>query len=130
MAWSGDLYQLNAEGDATGLQFTVPSEGAVIWTDNMCIPNGAQNPVDAITYMDYVYQPDVEGLIEEGIAYICPVPSSKDYILNTIGDKVLANSPLVFPTAQDLSKTYSYYVFKNSDEQTQWDAMFQPIYQG
>lgn len=130
MAWSGDLYQLNAEGDASGLQFTVPSEGAVIWTDNMCIPNGAQNPVDAITYMDYVYQPDVEGLIEDYVAYISPVPSAKSYILNTLGDKTLANSPLVFPTAQDLSKTYSYYVFKSSDEEAQWNALFQPIYQG
>jgi spermidine/putrescine transport system substrate-binding protein len=130
MAWSGDLYQLNAEGDATGLQFTVPNEGAVIWTDNMCIPNGAQNPVDAITYMDYVYQPQIEGLIEDYVAYISPVPSAKEFILNTLHDKTLADSPLVFPSAADLAKTYSYYVFKNSDEENQWNALFQPIYQG
>jgi len=130
MAWSGDLYQLNAEGDATGLQFTVPKEGAVIWTDNMCIPNGAQNPVDAITYMDYVYQPQIEGLIEDYVAYISPVPSAKGFIVNTLKDKVLADSPLVFPSAADLANTYSYYTFKSSDEQTQWDALFQPIYQG
>jgi spermidine/putrescine transport system substrate-binding protein len=130
MAWSGDLYQLNAEGDASGLQFTVPSEGAVIWTDNMCIPNGAQDPVDAITYMDYVYQPQIEGLIEDYVAYISPVPSAKAFILHTLKDKTLANSPLVFPTAQDLSNTHSYYVFKNSNEESQWNALFQPIYQG
>ena len=60
MAWSGDLFQMNLEGDASGLQFCVPDEGVIIWTDNMCIPLGVENPVDAITYMDYVYQPDVQ----------------------------------------------------------------------
>ena len=44
MAWSGDIFQLNLEGDATGLQFAIPSEGVVIWTDNMCIPVGRREP--------------------------------------------------------------------------------------
>ena len=44
MAWSGDIFQLNLEGDASGLQFCVPEEGVMIWTDNMCIPLGAENP--------------------------------------------------------------------------------------
>jgi spermidine/putrescine transport system substrate-binding protein len=126
MAWSGDLYQLNKGGESTGLQFTVPTEGAVIWTDNMCIPNGAENPVAALSYMDYVYQPQVEAVIEEGVAYICPVPAAKDQVT----DPSIANSPLVFPSQEDLSKTYSYYVFKTPDELDQWNALFQPIYQG
>lgn len=125
MAWSGDIFQLNLEGDATGLQFCIPDEGVIIWTDNMCIPIGAENPVDAITYMDYVYQPDVQATIEEYVNYICPVPSAKDVI-----DPSLANSPLIFPTEQDLAKTHTYYVFKTPEEQSQWNALFQPIYQG
>jgi spermidine/putrescine transport system substrate-binding protein len=125
MAWSGDIFQLNLEGDASGLQFCVPDEGVIIWTDNMCIPIGAENPVDAITYMDYVYQPDVQATIEEYVNYICPVPSAKDVI-----DPSLANSPLIFPTEQDLAKTHTYYVFKTPEEQSQWNALFQPIYQG
>ena len=76
MGWSGDIFQLNLEGDASGLQFCIPDEGVIIWTDNMCIPMGAENPVDAITYMDYVYQPDVQAMIEEYVNYICPVPAA------------------------------------------------------
>ncbi len=125
MGWSGDIYQLNSEGDASGLQFCMPTEGAVIWTDNMCIPNGAADPVDAITYMDYIYQPDVEAAIETYVNYICPVPGAKDVI-----DPALASSPLIFPSAADLAKTYTYYVFKTPAEQEQWNALFQPIYQG
>ncbi len=125
MAWSGDIFQLNLEGDASGLQFAIPSEGVVIWTDNMCIPLGVENPVDAITYMDYVYQPKIQAEIEAYVEYICPVPAAaKDM------DPSLAKSPLIFPTAADLSKAYTYYVFKTPDEQIQWNGLFQPIYQG
>ena len=125
MGWSGDIFQLNLEGDASGLQFCIPDEGVIIWTDNMCIPKGAENPVDAITYMDYVYQPDVQAVIEEYVNYICPVPAAQDVI-----DPALADSPLIFPTEEDLAKTHTYYVFKTPEEQQEWNALFQPIYQG
>jgi spermidine/putrescine transport system substrate-binding protein len=125
MAWSGDIYQLNAGGDASGLQFTIPEEGVVIWTDNMCIPVGVENPVDAITYMDYVYQPEIQALIEGWINYICPVPSAAEFI-----DPALAESPLIFPTEEDLAKTHTYYDFKTPEEQQEWNALFQPIYGG
>jgi spermidine/putrescine transport system substrate-binding protein len=125
MAWSGDIFQLNAEGDVNGLQFTVPDEGVVIWTDNMCVPVGVENPVDAITYMDYVYQPEIQAMIEGWVNYICPVPAAKNFI-----DPSLKDSPLIFPTDQDLEKAHTYYVFKSPEEQQQWNALFQPIYQG
>ncbi len=125
MAWSGDLFQMNLEGDSSGLQFCVPDEGVIIWTDNMCIPLGAENPVDAITYMDYVYQPDVQATIETYVNYICPVPAAKDVI-----DPALADSPLIFPSEEDLAKTRTYYAFKTPEELNEWNALFQPIYQG
>jgi spermidine/putrescine transport system substrate-binding protein len=125
MAWSGDIFQLNLEGDASGLQFCIPDEGVIIWTDNMCIPVGAENPVDAITYMDYVYQPEVQAVIEAYVEYICPVPSAADDM-----DPSLAKSPLIFPTEEDLAKTRTFYAFKTPEEQNEWNAIFQPIYQG
>jgi spermidine/putrescine transport system substrate-binding protein len=129
MAWSGDIYQSNTTGDSAGLQFTVPSEGAIIWTDNMCIPNGVEHPVDAITFMDYVYKPDIQAIIEDYNDYICPVPAAKDIILNTLKDPAVANSQLVFPSADTLAKLHSYRVL-TTDELAQWNALFQPIYQG
>jgi hypothetical protein len=117
MAWSGDLFQMNLEGDASGLQFCVPDEGVIIWTDNMCIPIGVENPVDAITYMDYVYQPDVQATIESYVNYICPVPSAKDVIAPEFAD-----SPLIFPSDEDLAKTHTYYAFKTPEELNEWNA--------
>jgi spermidine/putrescine transport system substrate-binding protein len=127
MAWSGDIFQSNLSGAASGLQFTVPKEGAIIWTDNMCIPIGVQNPVDAITMMDYVYKPDIQALIEEYNGYICPVPASKDIIAKQ--DENTAKSPLVFPTTELMAQLHTYRVLTDN-EQLAWNALFEPIYQG
>jgi spermidine/putrescine transport system substrate-binding protein len=130
MAWSGDIFIANTADGYPDLKFVVPTEGGALWTDNMCIPIRAEHPVDAITYMDYVYQPAVAGTIADWVEYITPVQVCRDYILNVLKDPVVGNSPLVFPTAADLAKGHRYYVFKNDAEEELWNSIFQPIYQG
>ena len=100
----------------------------MIWTDNMCIPVGVENPVDAITMMDYVYDPKVQAVIEDYNNYICPVPAAQDVIRNGLDDPTVADSPLVFPTPDMMSKLHTYRVL-TEDEQLQWNGLFQPIYQ-
>jgi spermidine/putrescine transport system substrate-binding protein len=138
MAWSGDIFQANLSGDSQGLQFTVPPEGAIIWTDNMCVPTGVEHPVDAITYMDYVYQPEVQAMIEEWVNYISPVPAAQavveaDAAKATGGDATylnnVAKSTLVFPTVDQMSK-FSTYRLLTEQEEVDWNNLFQPIYQG
>jgi spermidine/putrescine transport system substrate-binding protein len=136
MAWSGDIFQANLSAGNNDLKFVVPNEGGLIWTDNMCIPVGAAHPVDAITYMNYVYQPDIAAMLAEYIDYITPVPSSKDVILKDAAaatdqetkDALLgtANSPLVFPTPDVFAKT-SYYRELNANETTQWNSIFSSV---
>ena len=134
MAWSGDIFQSNLSGDSEGLQFCIPTQGAIIWTDNMMIPKGAAHPVDAATYMDYVYDPDVAGQMAQWINYITPVPDSKQFVLDLYkqtGDayyKNVADSPLVYPTAEQQAALHSYRVL-TEDEQLTWNGIFQPIYQ-
>jgi spermidine/putrescine transport system substrate-binding protein len=136
MAYSGDIYQLNI-GGSPDIKFVIPEEGALQWQDNMCIPKGAKHPVDAITYMDYVYKPDVAADLVEGINYITPVPSAKEILQakaakasgedkTTLED--LVDSTLVFPTEADLAKTMQYRVL-TPDEERVWNRIFQPIIQ-
>jgi spermidine/putrescine transport system substrate-binding protein len=136
MAYSGDIYILNNSG-SPDIKFVVPKEGAALWTDNMAIPKGAKHPVDAITYMDYVYQPEVAAKLAEYIAYITPVPASKQQLQAKAAtasgeDKQtldgLIASPLVFPTDADLAKSKRYRVLSVQEEQV-WDRIFQPIIQ-
>jgi spermidine/putrescine transport system substrate-binding protein len=135
MAWSGDIFQANASG--ANLEFVVPDEGAPIWTDNMCIPNHAQHPLDAMIYMDFVYQPEIAAMLAESINYITPVPGAaavikKDAAAATGADKTaleqLATSPLIFPTASDSTKLHRYRVLTSAEEKV-WNSLFEPIYQ-
>ena len=126
-AWSGDIFQLNQEGHPE-LGFVVPREGAMFWTDNMVIPVDAQNPVDAITYMDYVYQPAIAAMIADWVWYISPVPEARTIISERFGHEEVADSPLVFPDAvagpEFTSRFRSYRVFETQEEEEEWNRTF------
>jgi spermidine/putrescine transport system substrate-binding protein len=136
MAYSGDIFILNNSG-SPDIKFVIPKEGAALWTDNMMIPKGAKHPLDAITYMDYVYRPDVAAKLTAYISYITPVPAAKEQLQAEAAkakgedkdtlDGVIS-SPLVFPTPADLSKAKRYRTLTVEEEQV-WDRIFQPIVQ-
>jgi spermidine/putrescine transport system substrate-binding protein len=135
-AYSGDIYQLNNSG-SPDIKFVVPKEGATYWTDTMSIPKNAKHPLDAITYMDYVYRPEVAAQLAEYIAYITPVPAAKEQLQAKAAkasgeDKAylddLVTNPLIFPTADDLSNVKRYRALTVEEEQV-WDSIFQPVVQ-
>ncbi|MEU0478149.1 spermidine/putrescine ABC transporter substrate-binding protein [Streptosporangium sp. NPDC006013] len=136
MAWSGDIFQQVAEGK--DLRFVVPEEGGTIWTDNLCIPKTSQNPVDALTFMDYVYQPKIATMLVESINYITPVSSAKDLVLADAAKATgkekaaleqIAESPMIFPSETDMAKLRSYKKLEPAEEKIFQD-IFQPITQG
>ena len=130
MAYSGDIFQANQSTSGLGskLKFVIPKEGIVQWTDNMCIPAQAADPLSAITYMNYVYEPPIAAMLTEYINYITPVPASKSIIAASPGNSYLVDSPLIFPDSKVLSKAY-YNVVKNQAQEQVWNSIFQPIFQ-
>ncbi|GAA3833883.1 spermidine/putrescine ABC transporter substrate-binding protein [Sphaerisporangium flaviroseum] len=136
MAWSGDIYQQVAEGQ--DLRFVVPEEGGNIWTDNLCIPKTAQNPVDALAMIDFAYQPEVAATLAEYINYITPVPGTQEIIKakadKATGDdkkslELLASSPLIYPSESDMARLRSYKTLTPAEEKV-FEGIFQPIAQG
>jgi spermidine/putrescine transport system substrate-binding protein len=145
-AWSGDIFQADLNSKYRDLRLLIPEEGAMFWTDNLCIPMYSQNPKDAMTLMDFFYQPDVAAVVEYYNDYVCPVPASKQVLLNPTGwaettlnamksevglpASTTADAPLVFPTAQDIKDSRTYYQYKSPEELTAWNNLFLPITQG
>lgn len=131
MAWSGDVFQRQLAGEP--VKFVVPEEGGTIWTDNMLIPKGAANPVDAMMLMDYLYQPEVAAELDEYIQFVTPVPAVQDLLRKkadsaTGEDKQalldMVDSPLMFPTEADYAKLRTYTSLTTAQEQ-----VFNPIFQ-
>jgi spermidine/putrescine transport system substrate-binding protein len=145
-AYSGDIFQANLQQQFRDLQLLMPVEGGMFWTDNMCIPLYARNPRDAMTLMDYFYQPQVEAVVEYYNDYVCPVPAAQQELLHPTGwaaaalaamapeigkpPSYTANSPLVFPTPLFQSRSRNYYQFENAAELAVWNGLFQPIAAG
>ncbi|MEV0150173.1 MULTISPECIES: spermidine/putrescine ABC transporter substrate-binding protein [unclassified Nonomuraea] len=131
MAWSGDVFQRQLAGEP--VKFVVPEEGGTIWTDNMLIPKGAANPVDALMLMDFLYQLAVAAELDEFIQFVTPVPAVQDLLKEkaakaTGEDKKaleeMVDSPLMFPSEADYAKLRSYTKLTTQQEQ-----VFNPIFQ-
>ena len=109
MSWSGDIAQIGNKH----IHWNVPTQGGALWTDNMLIPKGG-NVYTASVYMNYVYDPKVQGLMTAGdpkrnitgIYYIPPVMGAKKWALKY--NPSVANNPLIFPTADTLSKVHIF----------------------
>jgi len=131
MAWSGDVFQRQLAGEP--VKFVVPAEGGTIWTDNMLIPKGAANPLDALMLMDYLYQPAIAAELDEFIQYVTPVPAVQDLLREKAAQaqgeekqtlEEMVNSPLMFPSEADYAKLRSYTPLTTQQEQ-----VFNPIFQ-
>ncbi|MQA74046.1 MAG: extracellular solute-binding protein [Solirubrobacterales bacterium] len=93
IGWSGDAVQLQA--DNPDIEFVMPDEGCMLWSDNMVIPVGAPNPAAAYEWMNYAYEPANQAQITNYNYYVSPVSGVKE-ILEKQGSDA-AKSDLVFP---------------------------------
>jgi spermidine/putrescine transport system substrate-binding protein len=123
-AWSGDVFQARASG-YPHLEFVVPEEGVMHWTDNMMIPMHASNPQSAIMWMDFYYQPEVAARVADWVNYITPVPDAQGIIAGQLDDPAVARSPLVFPTSDITARDYR--VFRDQAEADTWNGIFGSI---
>jgi len=125
LAWAADILISQSEG-YHNLRFSVPDEGGLLWTDSMCIPIGAEHPLDAITYMDFVYRPEIAAMMTDWIQAVSPVPAAQQ-VLKT-QDPPVAKNPLVFPT-QDMYAKLKGYRTLDPSEQQRWDDLFTAVYE-
>jgi spermidine/putrescine transport system substrate-binding protein len=106
IGWSGDASIIENEN----AEWIMPTEGCVLWSDNMVIPVGAPNTAAALGWMEFVYEPEVAADLTEYITYISPVEGVKELV-----SPELAKDPLVFPSPE-FQKECSTQVSPPDDE--------------
>lgn len=124
-AWTGDVVQL--QPDNASLGYTLPATGQTLWSDNFVIPNKAKHKKNAEKLINYYYDPAVMAQVVEAVNYISVVKGANDILLKK--DPTIANNPLIFPTADVMSRAQ---VFKGltEDEETRYNAAFQNLIGG
>jgi spermidine/putrescine transport system substrate-binding protein len=95
MGWSGDAVQLQA--DNPNLEWRMPTEGCMLWSEDMIIPVGAPNPTAAEAFMNYVYEPKVQANIAAYVNYVTPVEGVQEVLQKT--EPEVAENDLIFPSS-------------------------------
>jgi spermidine/putrescine transport system substrate-binding protein len=94
----------------------MPTEGCILWSDNMEIPVGAPNPTAAEAFMNYVYDPKNQAQIAAYNSYVTPVDGVKEVFQTTNPD--LVNDPLIFPTEEFTKNCSTQPNLTGQEEQT------------
>jgi spermidine/putrescine transport system substrate-binding protein len=96
-AWSGDVMQIR--DDAPSVEYLIPREGAVVWTDNMMIPAGAPNKRLAEVFINFILDANVGARLSDFTRYASPNSASTPMI-----DAALLANPSVYPPPELVGK--------------------------
>jgi len=121
MVWSGDL----ASSGSADQIFVFPTEGTMIWTDNMVIPKGATNIYTAELMMNFVYDPKIAGQIANFVYYVSPVKGADVVVksLNASAPLDPALFALLFPPDAVVAKQHNFQ-YLSDDLETQLNNLY------
>ncbi len=95
--WNGDIAQVMAEDE--DLTYVVPKEGANVWEEAWCIPNGAPHPENAHAFLNFVLDAEAGKNIATTIQYATPNLAAKKLM-----PPEYVNSVAIYPPAEILAK--------------------------
>jgi len=124
IAWSGDILLAQFEEEDPNYTFTLPESGGTLWSDNLMVPIGSPHKTNAEKLFNFYYDPAIAAEVAAWVNYICPVEGAKEEMEKI--DPSLVDSPLIFPTEEDLANVQ---VFRSldPDEETTYSEAFQKV---
>jgi putrescine transport system substrate-binding protein len=103
--WSGDAKiaakRAKEAGKNVQVEYRIPREGAQMWFDMMAMPKDAPNPDDALTFVNYLLEPQVIAKSTNFVTYANPNPTSKPFI-----DKAILDDPTIYPPPEVMSRLF------------------------
>ncbi|BCL15788.1 polyamine ABC transporter substrate-binding protein [Micromonospora sagamiensis] len=122
IGWSGDIIQLGFDNDK--IRFVVPDSGAILYSDDLLVPNRATHRANAEQLINYYYQPAVAAKLAAHVNYICPVQGAQAEMEKI--DPELAANPLIFPDDAMLAKSGVFMALSEEQEKT-YESKFQQV---
>lgn len=96
VGWSGDVFQamFSAEEAENGVEidYVIPKEGALAWSDMMVIPADAQNVAEAHEYINFILDAQIGADITNYVWYASPNEAAKEFI-----DPEILEHPGIYP---------------------------------
>ncbi len=95
--FSGDAFLALSENE--DLDYVIPKPAATRWTDNMCIPNGAEHPQNAHKFINYILDAEVGAELSNYTYYATPNEAALPMI-----DDALKKLPTYSPTQEQFER--------------------------
>jgi spermidine/putrescine-binding protein len=88
--WAYDA--MVAKDSKMPIEYIIPQEGTILWTDHFFIPAKANNPRGAELFLNFILQPEIAAQIINESYYPMAVDGAEQFIL----PEILQN-PIIFP---------------------------------
>ena len=88
--WAYDA--MLAQESTLPIEYIIPQEGTILWTDYFCIPANAANPHGAELFLNFILQPEIAAQIVNESYYPMAVDGMDEFILPEI-----LHNPVIFP---------------------------------
>ncbi|MCP2326684.1 spermidine/putrescine transport system substrate-binding protein [Hamadaea flava] len=119
IGWSGDV--LATEGN---VEYVIPEEGQLYWSDNMLIPISSTHASNAMSLIDYYYDPKVAAEVAAWVSYICPVAGAQEAMKAV--DAELVEDNFIFPTDAELAKAHPFMTV-DDDVRKDYERKFRAV---
>ncbi|MBK7452435.1 MAG: spermidine/putrescine ABC transporter substrate-binding protein [Anaerolineales bacterium] len=88
--WAYDA--MLAQESTQPIEYIIPEEGTILWTDYFCIPANAANPRGAELFLNFILQPEIAARIVNESYYPMAVDGMDEFIIPDI-----LHNPVIFP---------------------------------
>ncbi len=95
--WSGDFFMAAVEDPR--VWYAIPKEGAVIWTDNLCIPETASHQYTAEFFINYLLRPEVAAKITNFTWYGSPYQAANPFL-----NPEILGEPAIYPPEEVMER--------------------------
>lgn len=106
VGWSGDVLQARdraAEADrGNEINYLAPDEGAIMWFDQLAVPNDAPHPDNAHTFINYILRADVMAKASNYVYF-----ANGNFKSQALLDDEVINDPAIYPTPDALKTLYT-----------------------
>jgi putrescine transport system substrate-binding protein len=103
LGWSGDVLQARDRAHDAGkgieIKYSLPKEGGIIFFDMLAIPADAPHAGNALTFINYLLQPDVAARNSNLIRYANSVSASRPLLSEKVRD-----DPNIYPPQDVMAK--------------------------
>jgi len=103
LGWSGDIFTAQVEDE--NIDYVIPEEGAVKWTDNLCITaDAAKDPQRlemAYQWIDFLNRPEIAAMNTDFVWYASPNAAAEEFI-----DPEILGYEAVYPSEEVFSRLH------------------------